>query len=397
MLSLPATPVALSRALLSELLAGVPAEALQIGFDDDSTLGGPAPLVMRWSSRATARVLSLGMIGFGDAWVAEEWDMVEGSLLDALFVLARADVHGRAKGRVLAPARVAFEAASRLRAARWRVGHSVRAHYDVDAEFYRLWLDDSMTYTCGYARDPGDGLEQMQRNKLELVVGKLALRPGHTLLDLGCGWGSLAIHAARLGASVTAVNVSERQLAWIRDSGRLGTLPIQLVNADLRAVKGRYDRVAAVGVAEHMGRAHLGDLFRTIAARLTNQGVALVHTIGSTTEGGTDPWIERRIFPGAYVPSLSELVRAAEKHRLRVNHVENLGPHYGLTLRHWLSRLLAQRDVVERRWGRSTLRTWELYLAMLVPAFEVLSTALFQLVLTPGPAPSLTLGLRSRG
>jgi cyclopropane-fatty-acyl-phospholipid synthase len=229
----------------------------------------------------------------------------------------------------------------------------------------------------------------MQRQKLELVCSKLRLEGSHRLLDLGCGWGGLALHAAASrGAHVTAVNLSRPQLTTLeRRAGERGLRGrIDIVHGDLAEARGTFDRVAAIGVAEHMGRAGLATLFRVVEARLATGGIGLVHTIGSATTGGTDPWLERTIFPGSYVPTLSELVRASEDAGLRVMHVENLGTHYALTLRHWLRRFREHDDVVRRRYGERFRREWEMYLTMLVPTFELLSTGLYQLVVTKGAA-----------
>ncbi|MFW6198105.1 MAG: class I SAM-dependent methyltransferase, partial [Myxococcota bacterium] len=267
-------------------------------------------------------------------------------------------------------------------------------HYDLGNDFFALWLDEEMTYTCGYARHVDDSLETMQRQKLDLVFDKIRLEPGHRLLDLGCGWGALALRAAATrGAQVTAVNVSRPQLDRLRHEARARGLSerVSVVQADFRQCRGRHDRVTAVGLAEHVGQHRLVDLFRTIAARLVPGGVAMVHTIGSADTPGADPWIERRIFPGAHVPTLSELARAAEAHGLRIEHVENLGPHYALTLQHWYQGFRRHRERIRADHGERFCRTWELYLALLVPTFEALSTSLFQVVMTRGEGPSPSL------
>jgi len=227
----------------------------------------------------------------------------------------------------------------------------------------------------------------MQRQKLDLVCKKLRLEPGMHLLDVGCGWGALAIRAAKeWGARVTAVNVSRTQTAHLRERARREGLAdrIDVVEDDFREVRGRFDRVAAVGIAEHLGPSRQGDIFGTIHRVLDARGLALVHTIGSATTGGTDPWLERAVFPGSYVPTLSELARGAETHGQRVLHVENLGAHYALTLRHWYARFQDRRAVILERWGERLCRTYEMYLALLVPTFEHLSTSLFQLVIAAG-------------
>ena len=386
-----------TRALLSQLLGRFEVGELELVVGDGSVrVGRGEPFVaVRWSTRATRRVLSAGLVGFGDGYVEGDWVVEQGSLRELLTLLLANGVHHRVKALVPRPAASVRGLARRFGDIRRLGARDARFHYDVDAEFYALWLDESMTYTCGFARTPTDSLAAMQANKLALVLDKLGVGPGQRLLDLGCGWGSLAEAAARRGASVTAVNVSERQLDWIRASGRIAGLDVNLRLADFRDIEGQFDRVTAIGIAEHVGQAHLTDLFSTVAGRLRDGGLALVHTIGDAVRGEVDPWIERRIFPGSYVPALSELVAAAEANCLRVCHIENLGRHYALTLEHWRRRLVDAREPIEARYGAATFRAWELYLTGLVPAFERLSTSLFQLVLSKGEAANPELGLRT--
>lgn len=354
--------------------------------------GGEPFLRVRWSATASTRLLRDGAIGVGDGWVAREWEVVEGNLLELMRLLARERVHQRIKAHTPMPRRVLDRVAMlRDRMTRGARHRSVRSHYDIGSEFFQLWLDESMTYTCGVAYDPNDDLATMQRNKLALVCHKLRILEGHTLLDLGCGFGSLTLHAARRhGVRVDAVNVARDQLVWLRArlAGEAFADRVGVIESDWRDVRGTYDRVAAIGLAEHVGRASLGRFMRKIRACLVSSGVAVVQSIGSADDGGIDPWIERRVFPGADVPALSELVVAAERADLRVCHVESLGEHYALTLRHWLRNFLAAEATVRARWGDELARTWHFYLASLIATFESCSTTLFQLVLTAGSGPN---------
>jgi cyclopropane-fatty-acyl-phospholipid synthase len=356
---------------------------------------GEPHTTVRWSDLATERVLSEGVIGFCDGWVRAQWGIEEGTLLGLMTSLVSArlnqplkrDANAWLKLRVLA----GHLAAQITRA---RAHASVRSHYDLDTAFYQMWLDRDLVYTCGIALHEDDDLETMQRQKLDVVCRKLQIERGMSLLDLGCGWGALAIHAAKhYGARVTAVNVSASQMQWLGERAQREGLGdrITMRTCDFREIAGRYDRIAAVGMAEHIGKRRLGHLFGALDERLAPDGLALVHTIGSSTTGGTDPWLERAVFPGSYVPTLSELVKHAEDRGQRVLHFENLGPHYALTLRHWLTRFTARREQIRDRYGESLCRTFEMYLALLVPTFEHLSTGLFQIVLSAqeGPAQSL--------
>jgi cyclopropane-fatty-acyl-phospholipid synthase len=390
------------RALLHRLLARVHRNTVLFRHEDGSVARfgkGSPEVVVQWSDRATRRTLTEGTLGFCGGYVDRDWSVVEGTLLGFMESMISARLHQPIKALVPLPlltrlaVRRAWAQVTRRSSAR-----SVRRHYEVDREFFRLWLDEDLVYTCGVARTESDGLEAMQRQKLELICRKLRMRPGMSLLDLGCGWGGLALHAAKhFRAPVAAVNVSRAQLSWLEKQAaeRGASHLIRCIQSDARDVRGTYDRVAAVGVVEHLGRKGIGPLFRSISRSLRDGGLALVHTIGSSTTGGTDPWLEKTIFPGSYVPALSELVRAAERSGLRVGHVENLGPHYALTLRHWLRRYLEAAAAIEARFDSEFFRTWEMYLTMLIPTFECLSTGLYQLVLSKGEEAPAEVGIAS--
>lgn len=385
----------IERALLERLLRAVHVGTIRCEFQDGRVVdfghGDPLTHVL-WSDRATRRTLMQGTLGFCDGYVDGDWELRSGTLLGFMTSLVSARLNQPIKARMplwlrgtLLARRLAAQAGASRR------HESVRSHYDLSTEFYQLWLDESMTYTCGLARSPSDSLEAMQLQKLELICKKLSLRPGQRLLDLGAGWGLLSLHAAtHHDVEVTAVNVSRPQLAFLEQRAHArGLSPrVRTLLSDFREVKGSFDAVAAVGLAEHVGLRELPNLFRSIRDRLTADGVALVHTIGSSTEGGTDDWIERRIFPGAYVPSLSELVRSAERAGLRVIHIEDIGPNYALTLGHWLRRFVAAREQVLTMYDERFFKTWEMYLTMLIPTFEHLSTCVYQIVLERGEDPS---------
>jgi cyclopropane-fatty-acyl-phospholipid synthase len=383
---------------LDLLLARIQRGTVTLRFEDgpERVYGRGDPFsIVEWSPEATRRTLAEGTVGFGDAYVAGLWHVHSGDLIHVLRALVSARIHQTVKEGMGWRHRARLYAAMvAARATVSRTHVAVCSHYDLGNDFFARWLDDEMTYTCGYARHPDDSLEVMQRQKLDLIFDKIRLRPHHRLLDLGCGWGALALRAAGTrGASVTAVNVSCPQLERLRNEIRVRGLEgrVEAVQGDFRGCRGRFDRITAVGLAEHLGKARLPDLFRTISRCLVPGGVAMVHTIGSADTPGADPWIERRIFPGAHVPTLSELAQGAERNGLRIEHVENLGPHYALTLQHWYRRFQEHRGGIRAEHGERFCRAWELYLAMLIPAFESLSTSLFQVVMTRGPGPSPAL------
>ncbi len=384
------------REQLAALLRLLRGGTVELAFDGGTIMAfgdGEGPTCrLRWSDRATTNSLASGTVGFCDGYVAGDWSVERGTLLEILDLLVRSQRHLALKSHAgwKAVAHTALRTA-RIRLDIEREHRSVRSHYDVGNEFFALWLDAGMTYSCGFARTPSDTLEQMQQQKLDLACEKLQLREGQHLLDLGCGWGSLALHAAReRGVRVTAVNVSGEQLRYVRErvaQARIGDR-VSVVESDYRAVAGAFDAVAAVGLAEHAGRRGVADLFDS-CARVAREGAPiLVHTIADAAGSGMDPWLERRVFPGANVVGLADLSKAAERAGLRVCHVENIGTHYALTLRHWLGRFLAASETIDQRYGPAFRRSWEMYLSMLIPTFEHLSTCVFQVVATKGPGAS---------
>jgi cyclopropane-fatty-acyl-phospholipid synthase len=266
-----------------------------------------------------------------------------------------------------------------------RAAHSnAQHHYDVGNDFYQLWLDERMVYTCAYFPQPGVGLEEAQLAKLDHVCRKLALRPGERVIEAGCGWGALALHMARwYGVRVCAWNVSREQVAFAREQAEKQGLEdrVEFILDDYRSITGRCDAFVSVGMLEHVGKAHYPELRRVIDRCLAPAGRGLVHTIGRTRAGRLARWIERRIFPNAYPPTLREMMEIFEPD-FAVLDVENLRRHYALTLRHWLARYEAHRARASELVGAERARAWHLYLAGSVAAFEAGSLELFQVVFT---------------
>jgi len=243
-----------------------------------------------------------------------------------------------------------------------------------------------MVYTCAYFPTPTASLEQAQRAKLELVAGKIWAKPGDRILELGCGWGSLALHLARQhGAHVTAYNISAEQIRYARGRARREGLEdrVRFVEDDYRNASGRYDAVVSVGMLEHVGARHHRDLGAAIARCLRESGRGLVHSIGRVQAQPMDAWIERRIFPGSYAPTLGEMVGLLAPFDLAVLDVENLRLHYARTLEHWLERYEKSIDRLRARFGEAFVRSWRLYLAGSIAAFRCGSLQLWQLVFAP--------------
>jgi cyclopropane-fatty-acyl-phospholipid synthase len=260
---------------------------------------------------------------------------------------------------------------------------NIHHHYDIGNDFYRLWLDHQLLYTCAYFPAPSVGLEQAQVAKMDYVCRKLRLRPGERVVEAGCGWGALAMHMAReYGVRVRAYNLAREQVAYARQRARAEGLDarVEFVEADYRAIEGDYDVFVSVGMLEHVGRRHYRDLGAVIDRCIGKQGRGLLHSIGTDYSAPLNPWIEHRIFPGAYPPTLGEMLEVLEPAGLSVLDVENLRLHYATTLEHWLARYEAATDRVEAMFGPVFVRTWRLYLAGSLAAFRSGKLQLFQVL-----------------
>lgn len=261
-------------------------------------------------------------------------------------------------------------------------------HYDIGNDFYRLWLDtEEMQYTCAYFPDPAMSLEQAQVAKLHHVCRKLELEPGDTVVEAGCGWGGLALFMARhYGVRVTAYNISREQVAYAQQKAEREGLAhqIEYVLDDYRNISGKFDKFVSVGMLEHVGESDFRTLGRVIDGCLKAQGRGLLHTIGRIQPAPMNAWIERRIFPGAYPPSLSEMTEIFEPNRLAVQDVENLRLHYSKTLEFWLENYERHGEEIRSMMDDDFVRAWRLYLAGSIAAFNVGELQLYQVVFTRG-------------
>ena len=249
-----------------------------------------------------------------------------------------------------------------------RAKRAIAHHYDLSARLYDLFLDADRQYSCAYYTDPANDLDRAQHDKMAHIAGKLALRPGVRVLDIGCGWGGLALYLHRVsGAEVTGITLSEEQLKIARAradaAGVADKVRFELV--DYRALgERRFDRIVSVGMLEHVGQRHFATYFRTIRNLLTPDGVALVHTIGRADGPGvTDAFTARYIFPGGYIPGLSELIAANDGLAWYVSDIETLRLHYAFTLRDWYDRAVAAKAAIVALYDERFYRMWTFYLA----------------------------------
>ncbi|QKV20587.1 class I SAM-dependent methyltransferase [Oricola thermophila] len=268
---------------------------------------------------------------------------------------------------------------------KWRSRTNVKHHYDLSRRLYDLFLDADRQYSCGYFPKPDLTLEQAQIAKKRHIAAKLLLDEGMRVLDIGSGWGGLGLTLARdYGARVRGVTLSDEQLALSRERAEAEKLG-ERVNFDLidyRDVNGRFDRIVSVGMFEHVGVNHYGEFFDKAYSLLEDEGVMVLHTIGRTgPPDATSPFIRKYIFPGGYIPALSEIMRSVETSGLHVTDVEVLTDHYAETLKHWRERFMARRDEAVALYDERFARMWEFYLAASEAAFRYQDMVVFQLQL----------------
>jgi len=331
--------------------------------------GGPGPSVaIRLTDPRLHRSLFLNPeLRAGEAYMDGTLVVEQGTIRDLLVLYAvnRGGLRGHPVQRALRGglkrARRLFQRNTRLRA-RANVAH----HYDLSNALYRLFLDDDLNYSCAYFLDPGDTIETAQRNKLRHVAAKLAMRPGLRVLDIGSGWGGMALYLARhFDAQVLGVTLSEEQQALAAERAREQGLSdrVRFELRDYRDVEGRFDRIVSIGMFEHVGLDHYPAFFAKLSALLEPDGVALLHAIGRKGGPGvTSAWLRKYIFPGGYSPALSEVMAPLERSDLWVTDVEILRLHYAETLRAWEARFQENRARAAALFDERFCRMWEFYL-----------------------------------
>jgi cyclopropane-fatty-acyl-phospholipid synthase len=348
---------------------------------------GPT-LALRFTSHAAELgILIDPELRFGEAYMNGTLILEEGSIADILaLVMAQTSVlrpprWARPQWLVRYLGRRLCQLNPRSRARR-----NVAHHYDLDGRLYALFLDADRQYSCAYFETPDQSLDDAQLAKRRHVAAKLRLTPGRRVLDIGSGWGGLALYLAEIcGARVEGVTLSQEQLSISRaralEKGIADKVDFRL--ADYRDVTGRFDRIVSVGMFEHVGVGFYDVFFRKCAELLADDGVMLLHSIGRPEGPGyTNPFIAKYIFPGGYIPALSEVLPAIERSGLLVTDVEILRLHYAETLKAWRERFLARREEAERLYDARFCRMWEFYLAAAEMAFREQGMMVFQVQLT---------------
>lgn len=342
---------------------------------------GPAIALAVTSRMWTARIAINPALHLGEAYMEGGLVLEAGELHELVDLIGRNAKHRPLKraGRL---ARWWLD--RRLQAnARASARRNVAHHYDLSLDLYRRFLDEDLQYSCAYFIRPDDSLEEAQRAKKRHLAAKLLLRPGLEVLDIGCGWGGLALSLAQeTGVTVDGITLSTEQLATAQARAEANGLSerARFALIDYRDVQGPYDRIVSVGMFEHVGRPNFQAYFDQVARLLKDDGVAVIHSIGRM-EGPafTQPWVAKYIFPGGYIPALSEVMPCVERAGLIVTDVEVLRLHYAETLRCWRERFQARRDEVARLYDERFCRMWEFYLCISELAFRHRGHMVFQL------------------
>jgi len=338
------------------------------------------PVIVRFTDwRSVGRVANKPHLALGEAFMDGTLQMERGSVYDLLELCVR-NFRYHHKYRSWAPLTDAI-AHWRAHNGRSEARHNVAHHYDLSYELYRRFLDADMQYSCAYFPFEGATIEEAQENKRRHIAEKLLIAPGMSVLDIGCGWGGLGLTLAQRGANVTGVTLSEEQLKIAQGRAAQVSLP---GNADFRLqdyrdVTGPFDRIVSIGMLEHVGRGNFQNYFDTVARLLRDDGVALIHTIVKADgPAPTSGWTAKYIFPGGYIPALSQLAPAIDRAGLIIADIESLRIHYADTLRAWRERFEANRADIRALYDERFCRMWEFYLAGSEASFRVGSSMVMQ-------------------
>nr|WP_315379532.1 cyclopropane-fatty-acyl-phospholipid synthase family protein [uncultured Sphingomonas sp.] len=339
------------------------------------TFGSPdpalKPVTMRLSKGAEGRIVRDPALGAAETYMDGSMNLEHGDILD-LLNLVTANNAWEKSDAALSPSKLSLAAGKvahllgRYNMAR-KSKQNVAHHYDLSARLYDLFLDADRQYSCAYYTDPANSLEQAQADKKAHIVAKLAIEPGMRVLDIGCGWGGMALYIhAKTGAEVLGITLSEEQLKIAEEraeaAGVADKVKFELI--DYRALEGQFDRIVSVGMFEHVGTPQYRTFFTKCRELMTPEGVMLLHTIGRAGEPGyTDAFTLKYIFPGGYIPALSEIAQGYEGLRYFLTDVEVLRMHYGHTLKAWYDRTVAAHDAIVDLYDERFFRMWTYYLA----------------------------------
>jgi cyclopropane-fatty-acyl-phospholipid synthase len=383
----------LDRRLLSRLHRFLGAPPIEFAVRESARAGAATPVArVTFADRAALlAVLADPQMRFGDVY-SDGRVSIEGDLVGLLESVYRAGSGSTQRASLVRRTIAALQRPRRNTLTGSR--HNIHHHYDISNEFYALWLGDTMAYTCAYYPTADASLDEAQVAKMDHVCRKLRLRSGESVAEAGCGWGTLALHMARrYGVRVRAFNISHEQIVYARERARREGLSdrVEYVEDDYRNISGHYDAFVSVGMLEHVGLSNYETLGDVAQRALGGRGRGLIHSIGRNQPARLQPWIEKRIFPGGYAPTLGQMTRIFEPWNLSILDVENLRLHYAQTLRHWLALFEGASERVRTMFDERFVRMWRLYLCGSIAAFTTGSLQLFQVVFAPGESNDVPL------
>jgi len=377
----------ISRTIFEQALNRLPIGALTVDYmgEETKTYGkGKVYATLKINDMSALKdIIRRRDLGFAEAYMDHRLDVEDNQLIDFVKLYDENEPYVNN----LFGKHINYHNQSNLRRNQKK---QIQSHYDLGNDFYKLWLDKSMTYTCAYFNDKQDSLEQAQQQKISHVLKKLQLQKGQEFVDIGCGWGYLVVYAAKkYGAKGLGVTLSKEQYdfakALAKKEGVEKLASFKNINyQDLLESKKQYDRVVSVGVFEHVGQSNHRQYFNVVNKLLKPGGVSVLHSITQQTETKLPAFIDKYIFPGGYIPSLRETVYLMPEYGFRVVDIENLRPHYALTLREWLKRFESHQDKIKTMYDDKFIRMWRLYLAGSISAFEVGNNNLSQIIFTKG-------------
>lgn len=383
----------IARALFDQVLGRLTAGGVTVHYWDGKTksYGPDKPnfeITIKHPRVVRAMLRNLSM-GFGEAYMDGSLE-IKGDILKVSQLAAE-------NQSVFKPLTKLSMLTPRQRNRPGRQRSQIAYHYDLGNDFYKLWLDESMTYSCAYFRHDSDSLELAQNQKVDHILRKLQLNKGQSLLDIGCGWGKLLIAAAQeYGVRGHGITLSQEQFKLAQErvaaAGLSDQITIELLNyQDLAKRDITFDRIVSVGMYEHVGQGNHATYFRTIEKLLAPRGLSVLHTITNSQAESNDPWIDKYIFPGGYIPAAAATVRVLEAHGFELWDYENLRFHYALTLEEWLRRYESHKAEVIKHYDERFYRMWRLYLANSATSFRYGSLSLSQFTFSRVAQPDLPL------
>ncbi|NIA30563.1 MAG: methyltransferase domain-containing protein [Actinobacteria bacterium] len=387
------------KAMLDRLLLALSKTNSDISFKicfwdgESKTYGkGKAAFTLTFKSkRAAKRLLQDGALGFGEEYMAGNID-VDGDFMELMHMGATPAIEDT-KLSFRTKLGVLFQHLRTLNSAS-RSAKNISYHYDRGNDFYKLWLDESMTYSCAYFHSKEDTLEKAQQQKYEHICRKLQLKEGETLVDIGCGWGGMLIYAAKhYGVKGVGCTLSQAQVDYgqqrIKEEGFEDQ--VSVLYQDYRKMTGTFDKFVSIGMFEHVGKNYIPTFLTKARSLLKPGGLGLVHTIGKEKATPPDAWTLKYIFPGGYIPLLDEIIRGMGNNGLVPNDVENLRLHYAMTLEEWSKRFETNVTKIRKMYDEKFVRMWRMFLNGSAAGFRYGTTRLYQIVFTKGLNNSLPL------